>query len=181
MTPSAATPQSELTLGGLSLYSIHCHTREHNDEISGFDQPCFAGHVLASSVSISLSGIVPSIEATLRGLPITKQILETLVENLEVQLARNSYVYRQGTELRLNGMHWTASGANVYWLGLDKNVQPPPCQPFYAPVNASYPTFERITEVMNTLVTMGARTIRSQTLGVSVLNLGSTIKRHSKR
>lgn len=38
------------------------------------------------------------------------------------------------------------------------------------PFNASYPTFGRITEVMNTLQTMGAHVIRSQTLGVSVGN-----------
>ena len=77
---------------------------------------------------------------------------------------------RKGSELQLGGKRWTASGANVYWLGLDENVIPPPGQPFYAPFNASYPTKGRITEVMNTLVTMGAQTIRSQTLGVSVGN-----------
>ena len=58
----------------------------------------------------------------------------------------------------------------MYWLGLDENVQPPPGQPFYAPTNSSYPTKGRTVEVMNTLVTMGAKTIRSQTLGVSVGN-----------
>lgn len=126
----------------------------------------FASQSLASSVA----PVISSIEAALGGLPITPQVLQTFVQPLEIQLARNSYVYRQGTELRLNGMEWTASGANVYWLGLDENVQPPPGQPFYAPFNASYPTHGRITEVMNTLVTMGARTIRSQTLGVSVGN-----------
>ena len=72
--------------------------------------------------------------------------------------------------MTLNGQPWTASGANVYWLGLDENVIPPPGEPFYAPFNASYPTFGRITEVMNVLNTMGARTIRSQTLGVSTGN-----------
>lgn len=70
----------------------------------------------------------------------------------------------------MGGEHWTASGANVYWLGLDENVVPPAGQPFYAPFNASYPTKGRIVEVMNTLVMMGAHTIRSQTLGVSVGN-----------
>ena len=58
----------------------------------------------------------------------------------------------------------------MYWLGLDENVIPPKGEPFYEPFNASYPTKGRITEVMNTLVTMGAHTIRSQTLGVSVGN-----------
>jgi mannan endo-1,4-beta-mannosidase len=104
------------------------------------------------------------------GAPLTPQILETFLEPNEVNVARNSYVYREGTTLQLLGDHWTASGANVYWLGLDQNVIPPPGQPFYAPLNASYPTLGRITEIMSTLVTMGARVIRSQTLGVSVGN-----------
>lgn len=102
--------------------------------------------------------------------PWTPQILESFIAPLTVQLERNSYVYRHGAELRLDGQPWTASGANVYWLGLDENVRPPPGGPFYAPLNASYPTFGRITEVMKTLQTMGARVIRSQTLGVSVGN-----------
>ncbi|KAL9621248.1 MAG: hypothetical protein Q9160_004269 [Pyrenula sp. 1 TL-2023] len=82
----------------------------------------------------------------------------------------SSYVVREGSALKLDGKSWTGSGANVYWLGLDENVIPPSGEPFYAPFNASYPTFGRITEVMNTLQVMGARTIRSQTLGVSVGN-----------
>lgn len=102
--------------------------------------------------------------------PLTPQVLESFIAPRTVQLERNSYVYRQGAELWLDGQPWTASGANVYWLGLDENVRPPPGAPFCAPLNASYPTFERITEVMNTLQTMGARVVRSQTLGVSVGN-----------
>lgn len=47
---------------------------------------------------------------------------------------------------------------------------PPKGQPFYAPYNASYPTKGRITEIMNTVKTMGGRVIRSQTLGISVGN-----------
>lgn len=104
------------------------------------------------------------------GAPLTPQILKTILEPNEVNVARNSYVYRDGTSLRLLGDRWTASGANVYWLGLDENVIPPAGEPFYLPLNASYPTLGRITEVMSTLVTMGAKLIRSQTLGVSVGN-----------
>lgn len=52
----------------------------------------------------------------------------------------------------------------------DENVIAPAGQPFYAPTNASYPTKGRITEVMSVLSTMGARLIRSQTMGVSVGN-----------
>lgn len=105
-----------------------------------------------------------------KGVPLTSQILQTFLQPNQVNFARNSYVYRQGTTLRLLGDHWTASGANVYWLGLDENVIPPEGEPFYAPFNASYPTHGRITEAMKTLVTMGAKLIRSQTIGVSVGN-----------
>ncbi|KAG4420858.1 hypothetical protein IFR04_006040 [Cadophora malorum] len=85
-------------------------------------------------------------------------------------LARNSHVYRNGTSLYLNGERWTVSGANVYWLGLDENVEPPAGEPYYAPFKASYPTKGRTTEIMRTLVTIGAKLIRSQSLGVSVGN-----------
>ncbi|KAK4543707.1 hypothetical protein LTR36_005352 [Oleoguttula mirabilis] len=132
----------------------------------------------ASPRSSALSGVVSSLERLLQSdpaetgpfAPITSQIIKDYVEPLEAQLLRNSYVVRNGAELQLGSKRWTASGANVYWLGLDENVIPPAGQPFYAPFNASYPTKGRIVEVMNTLVTMGAHAIRSQTLGVSVGN-----------
>lgn len=110
------------------------------------------------------------LKAFLSSLDLTPQILKTFLQPLDVLIERNSYVYRDGAQLKLDGKPWTAAGANVYWLGLDENVIPPAGQPFYPPYNASYPTKGRITEVMNTLVTMGARTIRSQTLGISVGN-----------
>lgn len=104
------------------------------------------------------------------GGPLTPQILKTFEEPNLANIARNSYITRKGSKLILNGERFTASGANVYWLGLDENVIPPAGEPFYSPSNASYPTLGRITEAMNTLVTMGAKTIRSQTLGVSTGN-----------
>src|ERR1700709_139517 len=61
-----------------------------------------------------------------KGAPLTPQILQTFLQPNEVNFARNSYVYRQGTTLRLLGDHWTASGANVYLLGLDEKVMPVP-------------------------------------------------------
>ncbi|KAF2484261.1 glycoside hydrolase superfamily [Neohortaea acidophila] len=79
---------------------------------------------------------------------------------------KNQYVTRNGSQLLLNGKPWTASGGNVYWLGIDQNVVPPAGQPYAPP--ASYPTQGRITEIMSTLVTMGAHAFRSTTMGVSV-------------
>ncbi|KAH7403663.1 glycoside hydrolase superfamily [Cadophora sp. MPI-SDFR-AT-0126] len=101
---------------------------------------------------------------------LTSQILQTFLSPISTLLARNSHIYRNGASLYLNGERWTASGANVYWLGLDENVEPPSGEPYYAPFKASYPTKGRTTEIMRTLVTMGAKLIRSQTLGVSVGN-----------
>jgi mannan endo-1,4-beta-mannosidase len=101
---------------------------------------------------------------------LTKQIRATYLEPNLALYARNSYVYREGTSLKLLGEPWTAEGANVYWLGLDENVIPSKGEPFYAPLNASYPTKGRTTEVMKTLVMMGATLIRAHTLGVSVGN-----------
>ncbi|KAF2266954.1 glycoside hydrolase, partial [Lojkania enalia] len=87
-------------------------------------------------------------------------------------------ITRNATRLYLDGKPWTAAGANVYWLGLDENVIPQSdTAPFYAPLNASYPTHGRITEVMSTLKIMGATTVRSQTMGISVGNPLSVMPR----
>lgn len=115
-----------------------------------------------------LSSVINSIFP--QGAPLTPQILQTFLEPNAVNYARNSYVYRDGTTLKLLGEKYTTSGSNVYWLGLDENVIPPAGEPFYAPFNASYPSQGRITEIMNTMVTLGMKVIRSQTLGVSTGN-----------
>jgi mannan endo-1,4-beta-mannosidase len=139
--------------------------------LAGLAQAQSYAAAVAGPVIKPLEGALNStVEALLKGSPVTSQILADFIEPFEVLIARNEHVTRNGTQLKLNDQPWTASGANVYWLGLDENVIPPKGQPFYAKFNASYPTHGRITEVMNTLNTMGARTIRSQTLGVSVGN-----------
>ncbi len=84
--------------------------------------------------------------------------------------ARLSPVTRNGTSLLVDGKAWKAVGPNVYWLGLDENVTPPEGEPFYAPTRASYPTKERITEVMATVKALGGTMIRGHTLGISTGN-----------
>ena len=74
-------------------------------------------------------------------------------------------VTRDVSSLYLGSSPWTASGANVYWLGLDENIRP---SSLNSPPTISYPTKARITEIFDTMVAIGARTVRSQTLGVSV-------------
>ncbi|KAI0017246.1 glycoside hydrolase superfamily [Xylariomycetidae sp. FL0641] len=81
-----------------------------------------------------------------------------------------SPVTREGSSLMVNGKRWRAVGPNIYWLGLDENVIPPAGEPFYAPTNSSYPTKERITEMMATVKALGGTMIRGHTLGVSVGN-----------
>ncbi|CAN8098789.1 unnamed protein product [Discula destructiva] len=82
----------------------------------------------------------------------------------------NLPITRQGSTLLLGGSPWRAVGPNIYWLGLDENVIPPPSEPFYAPLNASYPTKGRITEIMATVKAMGGTMIRAHTVGVSTGN-----------
>ncbi|SCZ98622.1 BZ3500_MvSof-1268-A1-R1_Chr7-1g09220 [Microbotryum saponariae] len=71
-----------------------------------------------------------------------------------------SFVTRDGTRLMLDDKPWVAVGPNIYWLGQDENVQP----------NPAWPSQSRVLEVMAIAATMGANTIRSTTLGVSVGN-----------
>ncbi|KAI5862155.1 glycoside hydrolase family 5 protein [Durotheca rogersii] len=93
-----------------------------------------------------------------------------LASALGGRAAKLAPVVRSGTTLLVDGKPWKAVGPNVYWLGLDENVVPPVGEPYYAPTKASYPTKERITEVMATVLALGGTTIRSHTLGVSTGN-----------
>jgi hypothetical protein len=63
---------------------------------------------MVQPIAAAFSSIFP------QGSSLTPQILQTLLESNEVNLARNSHVYREGTTLRLLGDQYTASGANVY-------------------------------------------------------------------
>lgn len=131
------------------------------------------GSFVSVIATVAIANAAPNfspLQAALSSFHLTPQILKTIIKPVQVALERNTHVTREGTQLKLNGATWTASGANVYWLGLDENVIPPPGEPFYPKFNASYPSKGRVVEVMNTLQVMGARTIRSQTLGISVGN-----------
>ncbi|GAA94324.1 glycoside hydrolase family 5 protein [Mixia osmundae IAM 14324] len=71
-----------------------------------------------------------------------------------------AFVKRSGQNLLLNGKNYRMAGPNVYWLGLDENVQPSP----------SYPDKGRVREAMAIAVAMGANTIRALSLGISYGN-----------
>ena len=45
-------------------------------------------------------------------------LLATLIASATANsaISRDSYVYRDGTKLKIDGQHFTTSGANVYWL-----------------------------------------------------------------
>jgi mannan endo-1,4-beta-mannosidase len=70
----------------------------------------------------------------------------------------SSFVTRQGSRLLVDNASFKAVGPNVYWLGLDENIN----------ASISYPTPQRVLEIMATAAAMGATTIRATTLGVSV-------------
>ncbi|KAI0879314.1 glycoside hydrolase superfamily [Hypoxylon argillaceum] len=84
--------------------------------------------------------------------------------------ARLSPIVREGSKFLLDGKQWKAVGPNVYWLGLDENVTPPAGQPYDPNTKASYPTKERVTEVMAVVNALGGTMIRAHTLGVSTGN-----------
>ncbi|KAI2638107.1 glycoside hydrolase superfamily [Xylaria nigripes] len=81
-----------------------------------------------------------------------------------------SPVIRRGSELQVDGKAWKAVGPNVYWLGLDENVTPPEGEPYDPVTKSSYPTKERIMEMMAVVNALGGTMIRAHTLGVSTGN-----------
>lgn len=79
-----------------------------------------------------------------------------------VQTAHNNeFVQRAGTKLLLGGEDFRFSGPNIEWLGLEA----------YGPLDSMgprYPSHLEVDDAMDTAKAMGARVIRSQTLGDSV-------------
>ena len=66
------------------------------------------------------------------------------------------WITRSGASLRLGGKPWRFSGVNMYWLGLDDNI------------GDNYPSHEAVDNGFAAAAALGARVVRSTTLGVSV-------------
>ncbi|WP_440897704.1 glycoside hydrolase 5 family protein [Amphibacillus sp. Q70] len=77
-------------------------------------------------------------------------------DQLDFQKNKN-FIKRNGNRFELNGKKYRFSGPNIYWLGLDENVN-----------GVDYPTNFRISNVLDTALEMGATVIRSHTLAASV-------------
>lgn len=78
------------------------------------------------------------------------------------QLTHNdAFVQRAGTKLSLAGEEFRYSGPNIEWLGLESYGP-------HDPVGPRYPTHFEVDDVLDTARAMGARVVRSQTMGDSV-------------
>jgi mannan endo-1,4-beta-mannosidase len=73
----------------------------------------------------------------------------------------NEFVKRDGTRLTLGGTTFRYSGPNIEWLGLEAYGPLDPMGP-------RYPSHFEVDDAMDTAKMMGARVIRSQTLGDSI-------------
>lgn len=69
----------------------------------------------------------------------------------------NNFVIKKGSNFMLDNQIFRFGGPNIYWLGLDENVD-----------GIQYPTEFRVKNVLDTALEMGANVIRSHTLGISL-------------
>ncbi|WP_020619236.1 glycoside hydrolase 5 family protein [Paenibacillus daejeonensis] len=67
-----------------------------------------------------------------------------------------AFVQREESRLWLDGKPFRFAGPNIYWLGLDENVD-----------GVDWPTSFRVIDALDTAVEMGANVVRSHTLGAS--------------
>jgi len=74
---------------------------------------------------------------------------------------RSEFVRRAGTSLQLSGKPFRYSGPNIEWLGLEAYGP-------HDPLGPRYPTHFEVDDALDTAKEMGARVVRSQTLGDSV-------------
>lgn len=73
----------------------------------------------------------------------------------------NSFVQRAGSKLMLDGTQFRYSGPNIEWLGLE-GYGP------HDPIGTRYPSKFEIEDAFATAAEMGARVVRSQTMGDTV-------------
>ena len=73
----------------------------------------------------------------------------------------NEFVERTGTRLTLAGEDFRYSGPNVEWLGMEAYGP-------HDPVGPRYPSHREVDDAFDTAKMMGARVVRSQTMGDSV-------------
>lgn len=76
-------------------------------------------------------------------------------------LPNNEFVHRDGTRLTLGGKTFRYSGPNIEWLGLE-GYGP------LDPIGPHYPSHFEVDDALDTAKMMGARVIRSQTMGDSI-------------
>jgi len=76
-------------------------------------------------------------------------------------LAALEFVGHSGTHLTLNGKPWRFGGANIEWLGVSNYGPASPAPP-------RFPTHAEVDAALTTAKRLGARVVRSQTLGDSV-------------
>src|SRR5271168_3601310 len=80
---------------------------------------------------------------------------------MTVPLMAQSYVQRAGTHLQLDGAPFRYSGPNIEWLGLE-GYGP------HDPMGPRYPSHFEIDDALATAAEMGAKVVRSQTMGDTV-------------
>jgi mannan endo-1,4-beta-mannosidase len=74
---------------------------------------------------------------------------------------RLDFVQRSGTSLQLAGKPFRYSGPNIEWLGLESYGP-------HDPMGPRYPSRFEVDDALDTATEMGARVVRSQTMGDSV-------------
>jgi mannan endo-1,4-beta-mannosidase len=93
---------------------------------------------------------------------IVKTLLATLLITALPALAQtDAFVQRTGTKLTLAGAPFRYSGPNIEWLGLEAYGP-------HDPIGPRYPTHFEIDDAFATASEMGAKVVRSQTMGDTV-------------
>jgi hypothetical protein len=88
-------------------------------------------------------------------------LIVTSRQSLAQNTHNDEFVRRSGTKLTLGGADFRYSGPNIEWLGIEA----------YGPddsIGPRYPSHLEVDDVLDTAEMMGARVVRSQTLGDSV-------------